>query len=242
MRTRQLLATLTGRRSTSRPATTRITSRRRRAGASRASVTRARLCSIVVLTSALIAAPVLAYQRQPDEPPLAFTSAGESLAVAVGRPVAVHDGPLLDRGDRDDVRRPAGPTRPPYVRPIVALPPNPVRVVHVGAVGGSSGHAVTGVASYYCNADPSRGRTSRCTVGHPDVGGDQFFAAIRRDLLDQLRGRRVRVCATGSRRCVEVQVIDCNCGPSANLIDLYADALERLVPVSRGTVSVVVSW
>lgn len=88
-----------------------------------------------------------------------------------------------------------------------------------------------GVASYYC----LRGR-SRCTRGYS--GG--LYAAIRKDLLF-LRGKYVRVC-TFTKRCVTVKIIDCNCGPHANLIDLYSDAFRRLVPLSRGVVKVTVRW
>ncbi len=64
-----------------------------------------------------------------------------------------------------------------------------------------------------------------------------MFAAIRKDLL-HLRGEQVTVCS--SSKCIEVTIIDCNCGPNANLIDLYADAFRKLAPLSRGTVSVTV--
>ena len=37
-------------------------------------------------------------------------------------------------------------------------------------------------------------------------------------------------------------IIDCNCGPHANLIDLYADAFSRLAPLSRGRIDVMLEW
>ena len=39
-----------------------------------------------------------------------------------------------------------------------------------------------------------------------------------------------------------VTIIDCNCGPGANLIDLYADAFQRLAPLSRGRIPVTLAW
>lgn len=47
------------------------------------------------------------------------------------------------------------------------------------------------------------------------------------------------VCS--SSKCIEVTIIDCNCGPNANLIDLYSDAFRQLAPLSRGALSVTVS-
>lgn len=84
----------------------------------------------------------------------------------------------------------------------------------------------SGVASWYCKSG-----VSRCTRGHP--GG--MYAAIRRDLL-YLRGKSIKVC--DSNNCVTVTVIDCNCGPRANLIDLYSDAYRRLAPLSTGRINV----
>ena len=96
-----------------------------------------------------------------------------------------------------------------------------------------SGHSITGVASWYC-----RPGVSRCTRSHPDG----LYAAIRRDLL-ALRGERVTVCrADLPSVCVVVTIIDCNCGPNANLIDLYSDAFRELAPLSRGVVKVTVHW
>ena len=88
-----------------------------------------------------------------------------------------------------------------------------------------SGSSLSGHATWYC------GNGSRCTRGHP--GG--LYAAIRRDLL-YLRGQRVTV-VSGSRR-VTVTIIDCNCGPNANIIDLYTDAFDDLAPLSRGRIPV----
>lgn len=64
-----------------------------------------------------------------------------------------------------------------------------------------------------------------------------MYAAIRRDLLS-LRGKRVQVCT--ARKCITVTIIDCNCGPHANLIDLYSDAFRALAPLSAGRIKVTV--
>lgn len=37
-------------------------------------------------------------------------------------------------------------------------------------------------------------------------------------------------------------IIDCNCGPGANLIDLYSAAFQRLAPLSRGRIDVTLEW
>jgi hypothetical protein len=115
------------------------------------------------------------------------------------------------------------------------LPPTLPRSESVPTDVPPAGDGLAGVASWYCNSDRSRGPRSRCTVGHPDDGGADLFAAIRRDLL-YLRGQRVSVCA--GERCVRVRIIDCNCGPGANIIDLYADAFEALRPLGVGRVKV----
>lgn len=82
-------------------------------------------------------------------------------------------------------------------------------------------------ATWYCLAG-----VSRCTVGHPDVGGDQLYAAISPD-LSYMRGRLVQVCRAGS--CIRVRVIDCNC-QAVHAIDLYSDAFKHLAPLSAGRI------
>ena len=101
-----------------------------------------------------------------------------------------------------------------------------------------SGRMRSGVASYYCNKDSSRGKLSRCRVGYPD-GKNSYYAAIRKDLLF-LRGRRIQVCE--GRNCLWVKVIDCNCGRNANLIDLYGDAFAYFHPLTKGTFGVTIRW
>lgn len=89
---------------------------------------------------------------------------------------------------------------------------------------------LSGIASWYCL--PGR---SRCTHGYPDG----LYAAIRRDLLEH-RGDRARVCA--GERCVTVTIVDCNCSPTANLVDLYSTAFARLAPLGTGRIAVTLEW
>lgn len=174
---------------------------------------------------ALIAAPVLAMPRPQHDPPT-FVALTPPL-VPSPQPIRPHDGVGVHGA------RPSDPGRP-----VVRVPEPTARVVAIRPAGGHvsvNSRVARGVASYYCLA----GR-SRCTVGHP--GG--LYAAIRRDLLSRLRGHQVTVTTTtaGRSRSVVVTVIDCNCGPNANLIDLYSDAFRRLAPLSQGVVKVTVTW
>ena len=135
-----------------------------------------------------------------------------------------YDGPYTS------IARTAPPTASAIAthRPTATVPPPTGR-----PAASMSGHSITGIASWYC-----RPGVSRCTRGHPDG----LYAAIRRDLLT-LRGARVTVCRTDLPSvCVVVTIIDCNCGPNANLIDLYSDAFRELAPLSRGVVKVTVHW
>ena len=89
-----------------------------------------------------------------------------------------------------------------------------------------------GTASWFCLA----GR-SPCTRGYP---GGLYAAAGPALRVGDWRGRQVRVCA--GERCVTVELIDfCAC-PGGRVIDLYADAFARLAPLSRGVVTVSVTW
>ena len=159
--------------------------------------------------------------------------------------------PPVNRAVKGDVPSLWTPTETMY--PLVVAPQSTIRVggaptptasalaTHrpTATVAGSATPAasmsgnITGVASWYC-----RPGVSRCTRGHP--GG--LYAAIRRDLL-ALRGERVTVCrADQPSVCVVVTIIDCNCGPDANLIDLYSDAYVMLAPLSTGVVRVMVTY
>lgn len=144
-------------------------------------------------------------------------------------PVLVSDPPVAPRVFADSPVLGPGPVVPGPTQPRTVPRAEPV-VVPVAPSVRSSSASYSGVASWYC-----RPPTSRCTAGYS--GG--MYAAIRKDLLF-LRGQVVTVCAGSD--CIEVTVIDCNCGPNANLIDLYSDAFQRLAPLSIGVVRVTVSW
>lgn len=122
---------------------------------------------------------------------------------------------------------PSQPTPTPIVK-VIATPKPTVKPTKPPKV--FSAHTTSGIASWYCKSG-----VSRCTVGHP--GG--YYAAIRRDLLE-LRGQRVLVCSSGG--CIKVTIIDCNCGPNANLIDLYWDAFNAIGNPSSGFMKVTLKW
>lgn len=92
---------------------------------------------------------------------------------------------------------------------------------------------ISGVATWYCNRNASRGPLSRCPSGYS--GG--LYAAISPDLL-YLRGKTVLVCATS---CVRVKVVDCDC-QAKRAIDLFADAFMVIAPLSAGRISVTISF
>lgn len=103
---------------------------------------------------------------------------------------------------------------------------------------------VTGEATYMCNADPSRGRPADCHYRYPDRRGDDLYAAAGPALRAMFGGgerwRNKVVTVIGNNRDVTVKLIDsCDCG-GGRVIDLYADAFERLAPLTRGVVSVLV--
>lgn len=122
------------------------------------------------------------------------------------------------------------------VKPEVRLPNNPPAIIPIvkqsrpTTLTTPKNKSVYGVASFYC----SKIYHSRCTVGY----SSGMYAAIRKDLL-YLRGKYVFVCAL---TCIKVKIIDCNCGPNANLIDLYSYAFKKLAPLSRGAIHVRVKW
>lgn len=101
----------------------------------------------------------------------------------------------------------------------------------------TTGAALSLSATFYCNADPTRGRLSRCTRGYPDRPGvADLYAAISPDLA-RFRGKYLTVWR-GSRS-VRVLVIDCNC-QARMAVDLYADAFVRLASLSLGRITVTV--
>jgi hypothetical protein len=116
----------------------------------------------------------------------------------------------------------------PTPPPTVAASPQPTRHGRV---------SVSGFATWYCNSDPRRGRVSRCRAGYPDRPGvADLYAGVSPDLA-RFRGELADVC--WHDRCVRVRVIDCDC-QAVDSIDLYADAFERLAPLSRGRIAVTI--
>lgn len=95
----------------------------------------------------------------------------------------------------------------------------------------SNGSLVTGIASWYCLAGQSI-----CHRDYPDRAGPDLFAAAGPALrTGHWRGRVVTVCADG---CVQVKLVDwCACG-GGRVIDLYADAFNRISNLSAGVVRV----
>jgi hypothetical protein len=99
-----------------------------------------------------------------------------------------------------------------------------------------------GQASYYCNNDLRRADRSDCHYKYPDrVGSAQLYAAagppLKRMLGADWRGTRVTVLGNG--HFVRVTLVD-SCACPTRVIDLYADAFERLKPLSAGVLDVVV--
>jgi len=100
--------------------------------------------------------------------------------------------------------------------------PSPARTAKpVRRVGSSS----SGSATWYC-----------CTRGHSS--GEYVAAAGPPLRLGNWRGRYVTVCAS---RCLRVRLVDW-CGCPGHVIDLHPGAFRALAPLSRGVVSVRVSW
>ncbi len=94
-----------------------------------------------------------------------------------------------------------------------------------------AGRSATGVPTYYCRAGKSR-----CTRGHPDVAGNQLYAAAGPSIrIGDWRGRTVNVTANG--KTIQVKLIDwCACGGD-HFIDLYYDAFKLLGFPSKATVT-----
>jgi len=134
------------------------------------------------------------------------------------------------------------PTQPETsVAPIadVSPPPAPVRLLGSRAVPTAREAFITAKASYYCNADASRGKLSRCRIGYPDGPGADLYAAagpaVQGMMGSDWQGERVRVIGSGHE--VIVTLIDA-C-PTCSGVDLYADAFVQLAPLSRGTITPV---
>ena len=126
------------------------------------------------------------------------------------------------------------PSAKPSERPPVATKkagprpgtPSPVRTKPVARPGGASGvFPISGSATWYC-----------CTRGHSS--GEYVAAAGPALRVGNWRGRYVTVCAS---RCIRVRLVDW-CGCPGHVIDLHPGAFRSIAPLSRGVVSVRVSW
>ena len=88
-----------------------------------------------------------------------------------------------------------------------------------------TGHSISGLASWYCNSNASRGPISSCMRGYPDTGGFNAYAAagprLRAAIGSGWRGRIVSVDG------LRVKLVDwCQCyqgRANEKLIDLYRD-------------------
>jgi hypothetical protein len=175
----------------------------------------------------MLAQSTLGYVVRPIEP------VSPSLFVPV--PVPSYEPPLAP------IYEPAPSIARATGRPDIAAPRAEAKVIQKVTNGTVSltGNSLAGTASYYCNADASRGPLSRCHKDYPD-GQDSYYAAISKHYHDALRGKVVSVCV-GSK-CLPVKIMDCNCGPNPNLIDLYGDAFAYFYPLTKGKFTVTVKW
>lgn len=131
------------------------------------------------------------------------------------------------RKGSSNVARPSLMTKP------MARPP----VLHT-----HTAHRLSGIATWYCNFDTSRGVWSRCMAIHPDRSrvADLYAAAgpaLRAALGPSWRGRRVTV-HSGVRSVTVVLSDWCACG-GGHTIDLYRDAWDVLFPVR---VPITITW
>ena len=134
---------------------------------------------------------------------------------------------------------PATPTLAP-ARPQPSIP-SPKRIV-VEVAPPRPAHSISGLASWYCNADDPSGPISVCHYAYPDGPGFDAYAAagpgLRAAIGSGWRNTVVQICG---RRCVNVRLADwCKCtGGSVGvekLIDLYYD-----VYVLTGS-KITISW
>ena len=118
---------------------------------------------------------------------------------------------------------------PPPDRPQPSLP-TPPRIVK--SVVPPTTHAISGLASWYCNDDDPSVPYSICHNAYPDGPGFDAYAAagpgLREAVGSDWRNTVVYVCG---RQCVGVRLVDwCKCtGGSVGrekLIDLYHDVYE----------------
>jgi hypothetical protein len=100
---------------------------------------------------------------------------------------------------------------------------------------GAVNSEISGVATWYCNADP-RWPISRCPRGH---GVDEFVAAINPTVVDLALGTSVVVEYQGRR--VAVTIVD-RCSPCEATIDLTRIAFSAIADAGDGEIDVTLEW
>ena len=113
----------------------------------------------------------------------------------------------------------------------VLVKPTPRPDIAGGIVRGSGGgRSLSGLASWYCNRDGSRGPISSCHYQYPDTGGFDAYAAAGPALREAIGpGWRGRVVSVDG---IAVKLVDwCQCYQGQRqekLIDLYYDVFRRV--------------
>ena len=174
---------------------------------------------VVAAILAITATTAVGLEPSPDQP----------IPESVFGPVTLVSDRAAPTPDLRPLADPAAPTVPP-ARPQPVLPDTkPI----VKSVTPKTTHAISGRASWYCNADNPHDPYSICHNAYPDGPGFDAYAAagpgLRAALGSGWRGRLVYVCG---RQCVRVRLVDwCQCtGGSVGvvkLIDLYNDVFVR---------------
>jgi hypothetical protein len=91
----------------------------------------------------------------------------------------------------------------------------------------STGHALRGLASWYCNNNGSRGPISACHYQYPDTGAFNAYAAAGPKLRAALGNWRGRIVTVNGLRVKLVDWCQCYQGRSyEKLIDLYRDVYD----------------
>lgn len=187
---------------------------------------RALVPALVLVLLGALSAPGAA--KAPSTPEVYEPALFTPVVLATPTVTAVPLQPLVTTEPTEPPR--ATPTPKPTPRPT----PRPKPVVRPVTRGG-----VVGAATYYCNFTHVELKRSRCMAIHPDVGGDQMYAAAGPALRVALggnagsscpcpwRGRIVTVTAANGH-AVKVILADwCACG-APHVIDLYGDPFAIL--------------
>jgi hypothetical protein len=202
-----------------------------------------------VLTGLLILATTTATSAtQPAAPSAVGGVTPLALSLVAGQADAALDQPIDGPGTASDaaafvledpgaapVPMAALRSQPVPARGVVSKAPPQSRARAVITRGGGS-DSIRGLASWYCNSNPSRGPISSCYSAYPDTRGFNAYAAagprLRNALGSGWRGRVVTVNG------VRVKLVDwCQCyqgQANEKLIDLYRDVFA----VTGGSVTI----